>query len=83
MQWVGWHIWVVVREAQSWDFLWSAAASKNVKNVEKNARDDGEPQITTAAPGVNSWPQEAKVGAFEPPSPQEKKPQGGAMITIR
>ena len=31
---------------------------------------DGKPQITTAAPGVNYWPQEAKIVVLEPPSPQ-------------
>ena len=40
---------------------------------EKNASNNGEPQITTADPEVNSRPQEAKVGALEPPSRQEPK----------
>ena len=43
----------------------------------KNA---SEPQITMAAPEVNYQPQEAKIGALEPPSPQEPKSQGGARL---
>ena len=50
------------------------------ENMKKNA---SEPQMTTAASKVNSRPQEAKVGSLEPPSPQEKKPQGGAPLTRR
>ena len=41
--------------------------------MKKNASNNGEPQITTADPEVNSRPQEAKVGALEPPSRQEPK----------
>ena len=36
-----------------------------------------------AVPGVNSLSQEANFGALEPPSPQEPKPQGGALFTRR
>ena len=32
--------------------------------MEKNASDDGKPQITMAAPEVNSWPPGAKIGAL-------------------
>ena len=38
--------------------------------MKKNA---SEPQMTTAASKVNSRPQEAKVGALEPPYRQEPK----------
>ena len=31
------------------------------------------PQITIATPEVNSWLQEAKIGALEPTSPQRTK----------
>ena len=49
--------------------------------MRKNARDDGEPQSTTAANEVNSRPQEASGGALELPYPQEPKPQGDDPIT--
>ena len=49
----------------------------------KNASDDGEPQIATVAPEVNSLSQEANFGALEPPSPQEPKPKGGDLFTRR
>ena len=42
--------------------------------MKQNASDNGNPQITMAAPEVNSVPQEAKVGALVPPYLQEPKP---------
>ena len=49
--------------------------------MKKNS-DDGKPQITIAAPGVNYRPQEAKIGALELLSPQEPRTQGGDPLTI-
>ena len=36
---------------------------KNAKYIQKKANNDGKTQITTAAPKVRSWPQEANGGS--------------------
>ena len=64
-------------------FSLKCSCVKKCQKYEKYASNDGESQITMAAPEVNSQPQEASGGALEPPSPQEPKLQGGAPRTRR
>ena len=57
--------------------------SNRSRKYEKQFSNDGKPQINTTAPEVYYRPQEAKLGALEPPSPPEPKLKGGATLTRR
>ena len=51
------------RDSKLW-FSLKCSCVKKLWKYENNASNDGKPQITTAAPEVNYWPKDAKIGVL-------------------